>query len=202
MCHPLLHLYYACRSSDNEAIRVKHVFFSCSSIKVLITLRRILQGNDGGVDRLGNLHPVMQDRHHQLAMVTHDRTLAGDEREGFCPTQANANIKLTRLSFLVDTAWITGYIQARNTYLAGGPRDRHHVVERCSWSLSCIGTVTARLKADAVNRRVYLGFTEDLCDHIRQRGVSPQVNRFAAETARLCKPFRDQITHDDHSSTQ
>src|SRR5260370_27365187 len=102
MCHPLLHLYYACRSSDNEAIRVKHVFFSCSSIKFLITLRRILQGNDGGVDRLGNLHPVLQDRHHQLATGTHDRRLAADESEAFCPTQPSANFNMTSLIFLVD----------------------------------------------------------------------------------------------------
>src|SRR2546423_7212072 len=87
-------------------------------------LRRILQRNDGSIDRPGDLHPVMQDRHHQLAMVTHDRALTGDEREGLCPPQTNTNVELTNPGFLVDTAWIAGYIQTRNTHFACHPCDR------------------------------------------------------------------------------
>src|SRR5271167_4708007 len=113
--HPL-----ARRSIGNEAIRVQHVFFGGAFVKVLITLRRVLQGNDGCVDRPGYLHPVMQDRHHQLAMVTHHRALARDESEGLCPTQANANVELTNLGVLVDAAWVASDIQAWDTYLAGG----------------------------------------------------------------------------------
>src|SRR6266567_983936 len=123
-----------------------------------------------------------------------------NERD-FAP-QTNTNVELTNPGFLVDTAWIAGYIQTRNTHFACDPCDRHRIVEGCSWSLSCSRTVTMCLKADTVNCRIHLGFAEDLCDHIRQWCISPQVNRFTAETARLLKTFRDQISYDDYSSTQ
>jgi hypothetical protein len=47
--------YMPHRSSVNEAVRVQHVFFGSSFVKVLIALRRILQRNDGSIDCPGDL---------------------------------------------------------------------------------------------------------------------------------------------------
>ena len=85
---------------------VKDEFLGSSFVKVLVTLWCLLQRNDGGVDRLGDLHLVIEDCHHQLTMVTHHRTLTGGEREGLCPAQTNAYTKLTDLRVLVNAAWI------------------------------------------------------------------------------------------------
>jgi len=115
---------------------VKDEFLGSSFVKVLVTLWCLLQRNDGGVDRLGDLHLVIEDCHHQLTMVTHHRTLTGGEREGLCPAQTNAYTKLTDLRVLVNAAWIASYIQARNTHSTSDLRDTHHGVEHCSWRLS------------------------------------------------------------------
>ncbi len=135
-------------------------------------------------------------------MVTHHRTLTGGEREGLCPAQTNAYTKLTDLRVLVNAAWIASYIQARNTHSTSDLRDTHHGVEHCSWRLSCTCTVTTCLKTYTVDCRIYNRLTEDLFDHIRQFGISPEINSFAAETACLLKPFRVHITYDDYGGAE
>ncbi len=70
---PGLSLLYASRlvrlSSGNEAIRVQHVFFGGSFVKVLVPPRRILQSDDGGVDRPGNLHLVVAGSHFKVGAL-------------------------------------------------------------------------------------------------------------------------------------
>ena len=73
------------RSDGDHAMRVEDELFGSTLVEVLVALRGRLQRNDRGVDRLGDLHLVVQDRIHQLAVVAHDRALAGGEGEGLGP---------------------------------------------------------------------------------------------------------------------
>src|SRR5258708_19657429 len=135
-------------------------------------------------------------------MVTHDWTLASAEGEGLCPAQANTNAKLTDPCVLVDASRIASYIQTRDAYPASNLGDTHNVVEHCSRCLSCTRTVAACLKAYTVDSSVYHGLTEDLFDHLGQRGISPHVNSFTTKAACLCEPVGVQITHDNHGCTK
>src|SRR6266849_7587485 len=68
------------RSSDGDhAMRVEDELFGSTLVEVLVALRGLLQSNDRSVDRLSDLHLVVQDRIHQLAMVPHDRALTGSK---------------------------------------------------------------------------------------------------------------------------
>src|SRR5437016_6228138 len=65
------------RLGRNQAMRVEDILSGRPLVKVPVTLRSILQRNDGSIDSLGDLHLVIEDSHHQLAMVAHHRALTG-----------------------------------------------------------------------------------------------------------------------------
>src|SRR5437660_9008812 len=112
------------RSGGNHAMGIENKFPGSSLVKVLVTFRCFLQRNDGGVDRFRYLRFVIEDCHHQLAIVAHDGALTSSEGERLCPAQTNAYAKLTDLRVLVDAARITGYVQTRDTYFTCDLSDR------------------------------------------------------------------------------
>src|SRR5437764_9293738 len=62
---PLAH-----HSSDGDhAMRVEDELFGSTLVEVLVALLGLLQSNDRSVDRLSDLHLVVQDRIHQLALT-------------------------------------------------------------------------------------------------------------------------------------
>ena len=63
--------------------------------------RRVVERDRRRVDRLGDLHPVVQDRHHQLAVVAHDRALAGGEGVRLGPAEADPDGQRAVLGRLV-----------------------------------------------------------------------------------------------------
>lgn len=65
---------------SHHGMWVQHEFLRRSFVKILIALRRILQGDDLDVHGLRDLYLFIKDRLHQLAMVFHHRTLACKER--------------------------------------------------------------------------------------------------------------------------
>src|SRR5215207_11650209 len=65
------------RSLLDEAVRVEHELLGRSLVEVLVALRRVVERDDGGVDRLGDLHAIVEDRLHEPVVVAHDRALAG-----------------------------------------------------------------------------------------------------------------------------
>src|SRR5260370_27747979 len=107
---------------------IENKFPGNSIVKVPVTFRRFLQRNDGGVDRFRYLRFVIEDCHHQLAIVAHRWTLTGGEGEGLCPTQTNTHAKLTDLRVLVDATRVASYIQTRDTYRTWILGDRHPIV--------------------------------------------------------------------------
>jgi hypothetical protein len=69
------------RSDGDHAMRVEDELFGSALVEVYVALGSLFQGNDGGVDRLGDLHLIVQDRIHQLPVVAHDRALTGGKGE-------------------------------------------------------------------------------------------------------------------------
>src|SRR3712207_9594234 len=74
--------------------RSEDVLLRRALVELLVAPRRVLQRDHLGVDRLRDLHPVVQDRHHQLAVVAHDRALAGGERVRLGPAQDRKSTRL------------------------------------------------------------------------------------------------------------
>ncbi len=91
-------------------MRTKDELFSSALVEIFVTLGSLFQGNDGGVDRLGDLHLIVQNGIHQLSVVAHDGTLTGGEGEGLGPTQTNADTQLANPGVLIDPARIAGHI--------------------------------------------------------------------------------------------
>ena len=87
-----------CRSSCDHAMRIKDKLFNSALVEFLVALGSLFQGNDAGVDRPGDLHLVVQDRIHQLAVVVHDRALTGKEGERLGPCDANIRTGLRRIA--------------------------------------------------------------------------------------------------------
>ena len=94
----------------NHAVGIEHEFLRRPFIEVLVALDRLVQGHNGDVDGLGDFDFVMQDRHHELPVVLHDRTLTGGKDVGFPPSQADADAEVSRLGALIGCARILGHV--------------------------------------------------------------------------------------------
>src|SRR5947199_6559642 len=188
------------RLGGNQAMRVEDILSGRTLVKVPVTLRSILQRNDGSIDGLGYLYLVIEYGHHQLAMVAHHLALTSGESKGLGPAQTNTNAKLANLRILIDSARITGDIQARNANSTRHTRDRHHIIQHCRRSFTRTSTMPPCLKAHTVDSRVHHRFTQDLSDLVRQVAALCKINGFAAKAASLCEPVRIHIADDNYSS--
>src|SRR2546421_7144253 len=125
--HPLTR-----RLGGNHAMRVEDKLLGSPFVEVFIPLWSILQRDDRGVDCLGDLYLVIEDGHHQLAVIAHDRALAGGERKGLGPAQTQADAKLANLRIFIDSPWITCDVQARNANSTSDTRDVHDIIQHGS----------------------------------------------------------------------
>src|SRR5947209_12014582 len=105
------HHSLVCRLDGDHVVRIEDEFLGSGLVKVLIALGCILQRNDGGVHRFGDLYLIMENCIHQLTMVAHNGALTCGKGEGLGPAQINANTKLTNLRLLVDASWSTCHIE-------------------------------------------------------------------------------------------
>jgi hypothetical protein len=60
-------------------MRVDNELFGNTAVELRVAVRRLVQGDDGGTDSLGELHSVTQDGVHQTSVVLHDRALPRGE---------------------------------------------------------------------------------------------------------------------------
>src|SRR5215207_3619901 len=146
------------------AVWVEHKLLGRALVEVLVALRSLIERDDRGVDGPGDLGPVVEDRHHQLPVVLHDRALAGVERVALGPAEPDADLERPLLGLGVRGARVAGDVEARDAHSAAGARDAHDGVEDRRRSLDCVRSVRARLEAYGVHRTVHLGFAHDLGD--------------------------------------
>src|SRR3569833_2587991 len=75
---------------------------SDTAVEVRVSAGGLIESDLRFVDRSGNLDPVAEDRHHERAVVFHDRRLPGVERVRLRPaeTKAQAQPPVARLRIL------------------------------------------------------------------------------------------------------
>src|SRR5690625_2217718 len=99
--------------SADGAVGVDDVLRRRALVELLVAARCVVQADDLGVDRLGDVDPVVEDRLHEAAVVLHHRRLAGDEGQRLGPAGAEVHRQRAALGGLVDAARVTGDVQAR-----------------------------------------------------------------------------------------
>src|SRR5215212_11994607 len=75
------------------AMWVEHELLGRALVEVLVALRSLIERDDCGVDGPGDLGPIVEDRHHQLAVVLHDRALAGVEGVAHGPAEPEPDLE-------------------------------------------------------------------------------------------------------------
>src|SRR5215217_6476114 len=107
--------------SGDHAVGVEDVLAGRALVEVLVALGGLVERDHGRVDVLGDLHLVVEDRHHQLAVVLHHRALAGLERVGLGPAEPDPDRQRPDLGRLVDRARVAGHVQPGDAELPGRP---------------------------------------------------------------------------------
>src|SRR5512132_4245626 len=191
--------------SGDHAVGVEDVLAGRALVEVLVPLRGLVERDHGRVDVLGDLHLVMQDRHHQLAVVLHHRTLAGLERVRLGPAEPDPDRQRPDLGRLVDRARVTGHIQPGDPEPPGRPGDVHDRVQhrRRRLTLGTLGTVAAGLEADTVHGRVHLARA---AQYLLQRAPNVvgfgEVDGLASERRGLAQPLGVHVADDHHGRAQ
>ena len=106
------------RLADQQVRRSALEHRAGSLVELGVALRCLLQRDGGGVDVVGDAHPVVKDRHHQLPVVAHHRALTGEESVRLGPAEPEAQQQRAFLGGLVGCAGVAGDLQARDAQLA------------------------------------------------------------------------------------
>ena len=97
----------------NHPVRIEDEFLRHTRIEGRVTLRRVLEFDDGRVHRIGDMGLVMQDAHHQPAVVFQHGALAGGEAVALRPAEPQPDLQRAVLGVGVRSPGIAGDIQAR-----------------------------------------------------------------------------------------
>ena len=138
-----------------------------------------------GVDRLGDLDLVVQDALHQLAVVLHDRALAGGEAVALGPAQADADAERADLGVGVDAARIAGDVQAGDAERAAGAGDLHDRVQHGGRAFDAgVLAVAVGFEADAVDGAIdFRHLADDLLDLRRRVGAFSSGRSFRSQSS-------------------
>src|SRR5690606_24158379 len=134
----------------------------------------------GGVDGVGDLHAVVEDRLHELAVVRHHRALAGREAQRLRPAETETHRQGADLRVLVHAARVAGDVQAGDAERAAGARDVHERVQDGRRGLLRVLAVAAGLEAHRGPAPVDPRETEDRGDAVAWARLR-DVDRLAAE---------------------
>src|SRR5215216_710030 len=189
----------------DHAVGVDDVLAGRALVELLVALGGLVERDHGRIHVPGDLHLVMQDRHHQLAVVLHHRALTGLERVRLGPAEPDPDRQRPDLGRLVHRARVTGHIQPGDAQPAAGPGDVHHRVQhrRRGLALGALGPVAAGLEADTVDRRVDLPrAAQDLLERAPNVVGFGEVDGLAAEGRGLAQPLGVQVADDDHGRAQ
>src|SRR5436309_3829274 len=153
-----------------HAVRINHELLCCAFVEVFVSGRRFLYRDECRVHGFGDLHFVVENGLHQLAVVAEDRALSSCERVRFGPTQTNTNTQIADLRIGVDASRIACDIESRDADSAAGASDLHDGVEHGSRFLDyCVMSMPASLKSDTIHGRIHLRLTQNLSNLIGQR---------------------------------
>src|SRR5271156_5098944 len=148
-------------------------FASDALVEFGVTLGRGIQGDHGCVDRFGDLDAVVQNRHHQAAVVFQYRGLAGEERVRLCPPETEAKAEVAFSRGLLLRARIRRDVQTWDTDSPRRARRFHKLIEdrgRLLLPASLLG-----FEADAIDGAIHLGHLEYLLDALADRSSLRQI---------------------------
>src|SRR3712207_4012738 len=132
-----------------------------------------------------------------LAVVAHDRALAGGERVRLRPAQPQPDGQRPGLRRLVGSPRVTGHVEAGDAERTAGPGDVHQRVEHRGRGLGLrVLAVAPGLEADRVDAAVHLGLAQDLRDLVLRVALR-DVDGLAAEAAGLGQPVGVEVADDD-----
>src|SRR5207253_589656 len=185
-------------------MRINHKFLRHTGIELAVTAWRVIKADDFNTHDVGDLDAVPHDGLHQLAVVLHDRGLAGVEAVGFGPAQTEADAQAAHFCGGVDCTRIFGDVEARNTDLASNANHAHQGVEYGGRSLVLHTgmAVTASFEAYGVNSAVHFRFAQQRSDLFVQWCVCRQVGDFKTLGLGVSQADRVDVTDDHHRSTQ
>ena len=183
-------------------MRVEDELAGDPGIEVRVTLRCVLQADDGRVDRVTDVHLVRQDRVHQSTVVLHHRALTGGERMRLRPAEAEPDRQRADLGRLVAGTGVAGDVQPGDAESTAGGGELHQRVEHGGRGLLAgVLAVPVGLETDCVDATVDLGHAQDLFDLLPGIALG-DVDRLAADLAGLSQPFLVQVTDDDDGGTE
>src|SRR5215469_2369744 len=143
--------YFLLRCFGHRSVRIDDELFGSSLIKVFVALRRLVKRDDGRVDGLGDLHFIVQNGHHQPAIVTEDRALASGERAGLGPAEPDADAEIAGFGRVIHAARIVSNIEPGNTEVAAGAGHSHQRIQHgCGTLDGGFFAVAARFETDAI----------------------------------------------------
>src|ERR687894_1899598 len=181
-------------------VGVQDVLLGRALVEVFVALGGFVQADDLGVHRVGDVRLVVQDAHHQAAVVLLDRALAREERVALGPAEAEPDLERALLGVRVRRTRVAGHVEAGDAQRAAGAGDGLDLVEdhgRGFFALAGGG-----LEAHRVDRGVHLGYAEYVGYLLLDGRPLADVDRLAAEAARLRQPVFVQVAHDDDRRAQ
>src|SRR5918997_3573127 len=180
-------------------VGVQDVLLGRALVEVFVALGGFVQADDLGVHRVGDVRLVVQDAHHQAAVVLHDRALAREERVALGPAEAEPDLERALLRVRVGSTRVARDVEARDAQRSAGAGDRLDLVQ--NHRRGFLARLGRSLEADGVHRAVDLGLAEDARDLLLHRPLR-YVDSLASEGPRLREALLVEIAHDHDGGAQ
>ncbi len=187
------------RGSDraDEVVGVDHELRRLAGVEFGVPLRCLIEADRAGIDRLRDVYPVVEDGHHQPAVILHRRALSCREGKGFRPAGAQAERECSDLGGLFGGPGVSGDVKAWDSEGSAGGGDVHQgVQDGCRCFLRGSMAVSAGFEADGVDAAVDFGYSEELLDLVF-RVAETDIDALATETAGLGEAVLVEVA-DDH----
>ena len=153
----------------HAAVRIDDKLRRGAPIEILVALGSLIQRNDLHVDGLRDVDPVVEDGHHQAAVVFHDRRLAGQSE---CDT-IQARVEGSDCRFFA--ACVVGSRILRDVQAGNADRAPPHAsppsIDSARWRVEIDAAVPLRFKAHAIDGAIDFGYPQNLLDALDNRAA-------------------------------
>src|ERR1700724_2854879 len=116
-------------------MRIKYKLPGRAFLEIFVCLRSLFERNQRDVQMPAGIDPVVEDGFHQLAVISHDRTLPSPYRLTFDPGKSPAQRLDSLLSHLIGSARIFGKVKSRNPNATRHPGNFHEWVEQWRFNI-------------------------------------------------------------------